>query len=56
MNHVQIHVGDSREVLSEFPDDHFDCVGVEVNPAYAEQARQRLTKEAGLFAKVEVVS
>ena len=26
MNQVTIHVGDNRKVLSEFPDDHFDCV------------------------------
>ncbi len=29
-----------------------DCIGIELNPAYAEMARRRIENDAGLFAEV----
>jgi len=31
-----------------------DCIGIELNPEYAEQARKRIQDEAGLFGRVTV--
>ena len=33
-----------------------NCIGIELNPEYAEIARKRIAAEAGLFGKVEVVN
>ena len=31
-----------------------DCIGIELNPEYAEMARRRLARDAGMFAALEV--
>jgi DNA modification methylase len=33
-----------------------DCIGIELNPAYAEMTRARLVADAGMFANVEVAA